>query len=127
MREDKSTRRSEPDRQKPEALPDGRTADRPRTRGDSKLVQRAVSSAKGGDREALHFLYVRYVPEVLDCVASLVSDQSEAEDITQGVFTELVTTIGEYDQRGVQFGAWILQVARNAALGPGAANATSRR
>ena len=66
--------------------------------------------------EALHFLYVRYSPDVFRCVRSLVQDHHEAEDITQNVFIKLMTAIQKYEPREVPFAAWILRVARNAAL-----------
>jgi RNA polymerase sigma-70 factor (ECF subfamily) len=75
-----------------------------------------VTCAKQGDPEGLHFLYVRYAPDVRDYVASFVHEDREAEDITQSVFTKLVTAINEYEHREEPFSAWILRVARNAAL-----------
>lgn len=88
----------------------------PGTESDSRLVQKAVAHAKAGDPEGLHFLYLRYSPDVLRYVNSVVHDRHEAEDITQNVFAKLITTIGKYEQRDVPFTAWILRVARNAAL-----------
>jgi RNA polymerase sigma-70 factor (ECF subfamily) len=66
--------------------------------------------------EALHFIYVRYADDVLRCVKGLVKDHHEAEDITQNVFAKLIGVIHKYEPRGVPFAAWILRVARNAAL-----------
>jgi RNA polymerase sigma-70 factor, ECF subfamily len=83
---------------------------------DSRLVQEAVAHAKTGDPEGLHFLFLRYAPDVTRYVNSVVHDLHEAEDITQNVFAKLITTIGKYEQREVPFTAWILRVARNAAL-----------
>jgi RNA polymerase sigma-70 factor, ECF subfamily len=83
---------------------------------DSDLVQQAVAYAKAGDQEGLHFLYVRYAPDVQRYINSVVHDRHEAEDITQNVFAKLITTIGKYEQREAPFTAWILRVARNAAL-----------
>lgn len=83
---------------------------------DSKLVQEAVAHAKAGDPEGLHFLYLRYGTDVTRYVNSVVHDLHEAEDITQNVFAKLITTIVKYEQREVPFTAWILRVARNAAL-----------
>lgn len=111
-----ASRQPEPSRWGSADLPDSTAGDGPGTSSDSRLVQRAVTCAKEGDPEGLHFLYVRYAPDVLRCVASFVHDDHEAEDITQGVFTELVTAINEYEQREVPFAAWILRVARKAAL-----------
>lgn len=84
--------------------------------GNSRLVQQAVKRAKAGDSEGLHFLYVRYSPDVLRYVASFVHDHHEAEDITQNVFAKLMKAIKKYEQRDVPFAAWIMRVARNAAL-----------
>ena len=83
---------------------------------DSRLVQRAVKRAQAGDRDGLHFLYVRFAPDVQRYVASFVHDHHEAEDITQNVFAKLMTAIRKYEQREVPFAAWILRVARIAAL-----------
>lgn len=84
--------------------------------GDDKLVLRAVRCAKRGDVEALHFLYVRYADDILGYVQSFVHDHHEAEDVTQNVFAKLMTAIQKYEERDVPFTAWILRVARNAAL-----------
>jgi len=75
-----------------------------------------VLHAKKGDPEGLHFLYLRYAPDVERYVNSVIHDRHESEDITQSVFAKLITTIGKYEQREVPFTAWILRVARNAAL-----------
>jgi RNA polymerase sigma-70 factor (ECF subfamily) len=83
---------------------------------DSRLVRDAVRRAKQGDREAHHFLYVRYAPDLFRYVNSFVRDHHEAEDIVQNVFAKLITTIGKYKEKDVPFTAWLLRVARNAAL-----------
>lgn len=83
---------------------------------NSRLVQHAVTQAQEGDPEGLHFLYARYSPDVQRFVVSLVKDQHEAEDITQNVFAKLMVGIKKYNARDVPFAAWILRVARNAAL-----------
>jgi RNA polymerase sigma-70 factor (ECF subfamily) len=91
-------------------------AQAPNAGGDSALVREAVARAKANDSEALHFLYIRYAPEVLRYVRRLVQDEHEAEDITQTVFMKLMSVIRKYEPREVPFAAWILRVARNAAL-----------
>lgn len=87
-----------------------------RAQGATRLTREAVARAKAGDMEGLHYLYVRYADDVLRFVASFVRDQHEAEDITQNVFAKLMKAIKRYEQREVPFDAWILRVARNAAL-----------
>jgi RNA polymerase sigma-70 factor (ECF subfamily) len=76
----------------------------------------AIARVKQGDVSALHYIYVRYADEVCGYVQSIVRDRHEAEDITQNVFTKLITAIRRYEQREVPFRAWMLRVARNAAL-----------
>jgi RNA polymerase sigma-70 factor, ECF subfamily len=80
------------------------------------IVEAAIASARDGDAEALHFLYVRYADDVLGYVQGLVHDYHEAEDITQSVFLKLIRVIGKYEPREVPFAAWIFRVAHNVAL-----------
>jgi RNA polymerase sigma-70 factor (ECF subfamily) len=92
-----------------------RVAD-PRADERDGLLASAIARAKQGDANALHFLYVRYADDVYGFVNSIVRDHHEAEDITQNLFAKLMRIIGKYEQREVPFSAWILRVARNAAL-----------
>jgi RNA polymerase sigma-70 factor, ECF subfamily len=85
-------------------------------RGDTELVARAVARVKEGDSSALNFLYVRYGEDVRRYVNSIVRDHHEAEDVTQTVFLKLMSVIKGYQPRGVPFAAWLLRVARNAAV-----------
>jgi RNA polymerase sigma-70 factor, ECF subfamily len=80
------------------------------------LLSSAIARAKQGDTSALHFIYVRYADDVYGFVNSIVRNHHEAEDITQNLFAKLMRVIGKYEQREVPFSAWILRVARNAAL-----------
>jgi RNA polymerase sigma-70 factor (ECF subfamily) len=80
------------------------------------LLGRAIARAKQGDMDALHFLYVRYADDVYGFVNSIVRDTHAAEDITQNIFGRLTKAIRRYEPREVPFSAWILRVARNAAL-----------
>jgi RNA polymerase sigma-70 factor, ECF subfamily len=83
---------------------------------EGRLLRQAIRRAKGGDGEGIHFLYVRFHDDVLRYVNSLVRDYHEAEDITHNVFAKLITAINKYEERAVPFTAWIMRVARNAAL-----------
>ena len=80
------------------------------------LLGRAIARAKQGDMDALHFLYVRYADDVYGFVNSIVRDTHAAEDVTQNIFGKLTKAIQRYEPREVPFSAWILRVARNAAL-----------
>jgi RNA polymerase sigma-70 factor (ECF subfamily) len=97
------------------------TGFRTRTALDESLETRdktrlAVARAKEGDQEALRFLYVTYSHNIYGYVRSIVRDDHEAEDVTQHVFTKLMTTLAKYDERGVPFFAWLLRFARNVAI-----------
>jgi RNA polymerase sigma-70 factor (ECF subfamily) len=98
------------------AVARGTARERPGAEDETALVSRAVERAQGGDREAIGFLYARFADEVKGYVRSIVGDPHEAEDVTQQVFTKLITAIGKYEQREVPFFAWILRVSRNMAL-----------
>jgi RNA polymerase sigma-70 factor, ECF subfamily len=80
------------------------------------LLSNAIARAKEGDMDALHFLYLRYADDVYGFVNSIVRDHHEAEDLTHNLFAKLMRIIGKYEPREVPFSAWILRVARNAAL-----------
>jgi|SRR4051794_30792297 RNA polymerase sigma-70 factor (ECF subfamily) len=82
----------------------------------SHLIQQSIAGVKRGDNTALHFLYVRFADDVCRYIASIVRDPHDAEDITQNVFAKLPTAIAKYEPRAVPFAAWIMRVARNAAL-----------
>jgi RNA polymerase sigma-70 factor (ECF subfamily) len=83
---------------------------------DSDLVRKFISKAQEGDSEALRFLYVRHAPEVTRYLRRLLRDDHEAEDLTQDVFTKLLTVIPKYEPREVPFAAWVMRVARNIAI-----------
>lgn len=88
----------------------------PNDRDNDVLLRRAIAATKAGDMNALHFLYVRYADDVRGYVQSIVREAHDAEDITQNVFAKLPKAILKYEHRDVPFAAWILRVARNAAL-----------
>jgi RNA polymerase sigma-70 factor, ECF subfamily len=79
-------------------------------------VARAVARAQAGDMGAIRYLYIRYKDNVYGYVLSIISDQHEAEDVTQHVFLKLMSVIGKYQAREVPFASWLLRVARNVAL-----------
>jgi RNA polymerase sigma-70 factor (ECF subfamily) len=85
-------------------------------RAETRLVSRAITAAQAGDRAALGFLYARYSENVCGYVRSILHDQHDAEDVTQQVFAKLIRSICKYEEREVPFLAWILRVARNAAI-----------
>ncbi len=89
---------------------------RTRARQQSNLVVQAIRRTAEGDRGALHFLYVRYAPELNDHVNGVLHDQGESDATVQAVFAELGTSIAGFDSNAGSFGAWIQRRAANAAL-----------
>lgn len=87
-----------------------------REKGARDLERKAIAAAKAGDWDALTYLYSRYSDDVQRFVQSIVRDHHQAEDITQDVFAKLMRAIRKYEERSVPFAAWIMRVARNAAL-----------
>jgi RNA polymerase sigma-70 factor, ECF subfamily len=83
---------------------------------NDEAITHAVVAAKAGDMEAIRFLYLRYKDNVYGYVLSIVREPHEAEDATQQVFVKLISAIQKYEPRTVPFTAWILRVARNAAI-----------
>jgi RNA polymerase sigma-70 factor, ECF subfamily len=76
----------------------------------------AISLAKNGDELGFRYLYVHYADNVYSYVRAILDDEHEAEDVTQLVFAKLLTAIEGYEPRGVPFSAWLLRIARNAAI-----------
>jgi RNA polymerase sigma-70 factor (ECF subfamily) len=83
--------------------------------GEADLLN-AVAQAKAGDAEGYRYIYSRYADNVFSYVRKIVQDEYDAEDVTQQVFAKLFTAIKRYEERSVPFSAWILRVARNAAI-----------
>jgi len=80
------------------------------------LVAAATSRARLGDEDALRLLYLLYADNVFGYVLAIVHDEHDAEDITSEVFARLPRALTRYRVSGTPFVAWLLRVARNAAL-----------
>lgn len=74
-----------------------------------------MTGSRHGSREAVHFLYARYAPEVHSGVRELVADDRTAQAVTESVFCELVQLVGAYEPRREPFASWLIGVARDAA------------
>lgn len=76
----------------------------------------AISLAKDGDELGFRYLYLHYADNIYSYVCAILHDEHEAEDVTQLVFTKLLSAIEGYEPRGIPFSAWLLRIARNAAI-----------
>ena len=78
---------------------------------DSALLRRARS----GDQPALDELCRRNWKPVYRSFARLTQDPAEAEDLTQEVFLRALRSLPRFEDRGLPFTAYLLQIARNLA------------
>ncbi|HEY8467781.1 MAG TPA: sigma-70 family RNA polymerase sigma factor [Solirubrobacterales bacterium] len=92
------------------------TAEKAKGVAASTVERRAIAAAKEGDWSAVDYLYARYADHIQRFVQSIVHDHHAAEDVTQDVFARLLRIIRRYEERNVPFAAWLMRVARNAAL-----------
>ena len=76
----------------------------------------AIARAQAGDERAIQYLYLRFAGNVYGYSRSIVGDSHDAEDVTQQVFTRLITAIASYEPRGVPFSAWLLRITHNMAI-----------
>lgn len=79
---------------------------------EAQLIKKAVA----GDADAFAGLYDAYVEEVYRFVLHRVNNQQTAEDITSQVFLKAWDNLGRYKSRGLPFGAWLFQIARNTVI-----------
>ena len=86
------------------------------TGSSDEAERQALARARAGDLGGHRFLYMRYERDVYRYVRSIVRDDHDAEDVTQNVFAKLMSAVATYEEREVPFSAWILRIARNAAL-----------
>jgi RNA polymerase sigma-70 factor (ECF subfamily) len=80
------------------------------------LTLRAVRHAQAGDGDAMRFLYLQFADNVYGYVCSILRDEHDAEDVTQQIFSKLLTSLARYEPTAVPFSAWILRVSHNAAI-----------
>jgi RNA polymerase sigma-70 factor (ECF subfamily) len=79
-------------------------------------LKNVIARAKAGDRDAFRYLYQRFAGNIYGYTRSIVRDEHDAEDVTQQVFTRMMTAIVNYEDRGVPFSAWLLRIAHNMSI-----------
>jgi RNA polymerase sigma-70 factor (ECF subfamily) len=80
------------------------------TSQDAPLIDRA----KSGDVEAFGELYERYAADIFRFLASQMSSQLDAEDLTEDVFMRAWRYLPRYKDQGHPFSAYLYRIARNA-------------
>lgn len=79
------------------------------TRIDKELVSRA----KAQDTVALGRIYDLFVERIYRFVYVRVGRREDAEDVTEQVFVKVLKNIGNYEERGLPFEAWLFRIVRN--------------
>lgn len=75
-----------------------------------------VDRAARGDSAAFADLYQQCVPGVRRYVRGIIWDTWDADDVTQEVFVKIFLGLSQYDASRASFAAWMLRIARNAAI-----------
>ena len=75
---------------------------------DLQLVRRAAT-----DPEAFGELYERHVRRIYSYVYYRTGNHHDAEDLTARVFQRALTHVGDYQDKGVPFSAWLYRIAHN--------------
>jgi len=68
------------------------------------------------DAAAFATLYARYREPVFRYLRSRCHNEDDALDLTAGTFERALAAIGRYRPSGAGFAAWLLRIARNAAI-----------
>jgi RNA polymerase sigma-70 factor (ECF subfamily) len=80
--------------------------------GDPDVVEQ-VRLAQEGSAHAFALLYDRYVDSVFGYVYHRVGHRQTAEDLVGDVFLRALKRISTFKWQGVDFGAWLMTIARN--------------
>lgn len=75
---------------------------------EAALIERAKS-----DKEAFGELYERYVDRIYSYVYYRTGNVADAEDLTARIFVRAMQHIGNYQDQGVPFSAWLYRIAHN--------------
>jgi RNA polymerase sigma-70 factor, ECF subfamily len=73
-----------------------------------------ISLAKQGDSAAFGALYEEYAPTIYRFLRRRLYGPDEiVEDLTEDVFVKVFEKLGQYEDRGRPFAAWLYRVAQN--------------
>ena len=83
-----------------------------RTAGDPEVIEQ-VRMAQEGSAHAFALLYDHYVDQIFGYVYHRVGHRQTAEDLVGDVFLRALRRISTFTWQGVDFGAWLMVIARN--------------
>jgi len=88
-------------------------------------LERLVAAARAGDADAFAGLYDALAPRVHRYIRYRLSDATQAEDLLQQVFLQVIAALPRYETRGLPFAAWVFRIARNTVVDAGRARRPS--
>lgn len=83
-----------------------------RASGDPEVVEQ-VRLAQAGSAHAFALLYDHYVDQIFGYIYHRVGHRQTAEDLVSDVFLRALRRINTFTWQGVDFGAWLMTIARN--------------
>ena len=92
-------------------MPISRLADPNEESAEAKLIRAAQADAR-----AFAPLYLQYRDRVYAYLRTRTRSAEDAADLTQQVFLHALDALPRYRPRGAPFAAWLLRIARNAAI-----------
>ncbi|NIS83110.1 MAG: sigma-70 family RNA polymerase sigma factor [Anaerolineales bacterium] len=72
-----------------------------------------IALAQQGEIEAFGELYTRYLDAIYRYIRLRVHNDRVAEDLTEEVFLRAFKALGDYEERGLPFSAFLFRVTRN--------------
>ncbi|MEO8285901.1 MAG: RNA polymerase sigma factor [Chloroflexota bacterium] len=72
-----------------------------------------VAGLKQGDSSAVRYAVENFAPRIYRFALYQLGDHSAAEDLVSEVMTRMLEKIGQYNQTGAPFQAWLFSIARN--------------
>lgn len=86
---------------------------------DQPREEQALLVAARENPEVFAELYQRYLGAIYRYLLARTGNRAEAEDLTQETFLRAYRALHTYQPRGLPFLAWLLRIARNAAIDAG--------
>ena len=76
-----------------------------------------LDDIRGGDRQALHRLYDRYVGYAMAVALRYVADRDDANDVLQDSFVKILSSVQKFEYRGEgSLKGWVLRIVANEAI-----------
>ena len=75
--------------------------------------QNLVRRAQQHDEEAFAELYEKYFDKIYRYISLKIGNRFEAEDMTQQVFINALSSISSFKWRGLPFSSWLFRIAHN--------------